>query len=117
MPVVLAVRLLVLVNIFAPLVPIAPLPEVNDSVPAVSKPEPEIVPVPVAVRVAELPVRAPFTNMLEFVPLFVNEILPLETNPLAPTMIPVPDDAVSVNVNEAELCVDEEIDTTLDSVI
>ena len=47
LPVVLAVRFVVLVAI----APISPLPEVNDTVPAVNVPVPEIAPEPLALSV------------------------------------------------------------------
>lgn len=54
-----------------------------------------IVPVPVAVIVTFVPFNTPASDMLELVPLSINDIVPVECNPPLPTVI-VPELALSV---------------------
>jgi hypothetical protein len=78
----------------------ATLPNVRLTAPVLLK-VPPIVPVPVATKVALPAVSVPLNEIPELVPVFVKVVAPVVVKPV--TVIPVPDEALSVNVTEEGL--------------
>jgi hypothetical protein len=59
-----------------------------------------IVPVPVDVIVTFVPLTTPANDIPEFVPVLTKLIAPLEVSPPLPTVIPVPEEDVSVKLTD-----------------
>jgi hypothetical protein len=105
-PVVLTANVGAFVNIYAPLVPILPLPELSVNVPPVDMfvaAASVIAPLPYAFNVTELPLKFAFTAIPLLLPLLAACIVnaPLAVIEPLTTTLPVPLPTVSFNVNIA----------------
>jgi len=80
-------------------------PDAPDAVTVLDELVDVIEPVPVAVNVTFVPDNGPASDIDEFVPVLISEIAPDDVRLLEPTVIPVPDDALSVKVTELGLFV------------
>jgi hypothetical protein len=63
----------------------------------------DIVPVPVDVIVTFVPLTTPARDIAELVPVLTRLIAPVEVSPPLPTVIPVPEEAVSVKLTDPGL--------------
>ncbi len=116
-PSVTVMRVLTVPKVTATLPSVRFSPEAPVAVTVLAVDVPPIVPVPVEVMETLVPLSTPAKDMEEFVPLFVSVIAPLDVSPAAPTVIPVPEDAESVNVTDDGLLVTLVIEVLAESVM